>query len=218
VQGADRGTKALPEPPLLVITEKSLTPDGLEAQIAGALAGGCRWVLLRDKDLDHEIRRDLLMRLLPLVREAGAMLCVSDDMELARLADGCHVNSKGDPSQARAVLGPEALIGFSAHNLEEALYAQRARADYVTLSPIFPPISKPGYGPVLGPEGLAAIAGALSIPVIALGGITAERVIPCRDAGAKGVAVLGSVMASDQPKEIVINIIQHIKAKSKSTI
>lgn len=218
MEGADRSARTLPEPPLLVITQENLTPRGLEEQIAGALAGGCRWVLLRDKDLNPERRRDLLMRLLPAVREVRGTLSVSDDLELARLADGCHLNRKGNPARAREVLGASAFIGVSAHDLAEARYAEKQGADYVTLSPIFPPISKPSYGPVLGTERLAEVAEALSIPVIALGGVTPTQVAPCLEAGAQGVAALGEIMSARDSGKEVIKIIQELTSVNESKL
>ena len=206
-----RSGRCLPEPPILLITEASLAPDGLEAQVKGALDGGCRWVLLRDKTLDAAARLAWLRRLQPLLCAVEGLLCVSDDLDLAGLAGGCHLNRQRDPRQARAALGPEALIGYSAHNLEEARFAEQRGADYITLSPIFAPISKPGHGPALGKSGLAETAAALSIPVLALGGITAAEVQPCLQAGARGVAVMGSVMAASDPGNIFISLKQSFK-------
>jgi thiamine-phosphate pyrophosphorylase len=88
--------------------------------------------------------------------------------------------------------------------------AASAGADYVTLSPIFLTASKPGYGPALGVAAIGRAAD-LGIPVIALGGVTADRLRPCIDAGAAGVAVMGEIMRSDEPGRIVNEFLQRAK-------
>jgi thiamine-phosphate pyrophosphorylase len=95
-----------------------------------------------------------------------------------------------------------ALIGVSAHGLRDVEAAAAAGADYVTLSPIFLTVSKPGYGPALG---VAAIepAAKRGIAIIALGGVSADVVPLCLDAGAAGVAVMGEIMRSDDPRRCV---------------
>jgi thiamine-phosphate pyrophosphorylase len=99
---------------------------------------------------------------------------------------------------ARTRLGPAALIGFSAHQVDELGPARTAGADYATLSPIFPSASKPGYGPALG---LAAIrdGAAAGLPLYALGGVGAANAAQCLAAGADGIAVMGEVMRATDP-------------------
>lgn len=193
----------LPVPPVLLITDRRQAARPLEAVVLAALQGGCRWVSLREKDLNADTRRDLLQRLRAVGQDFDATLTVHDDLEAARLVQGLHLPRSGNVAIARLGLGPEALLGQSAHDLAAARLAAAAGADYVTLSPIFPSLSKPGYGPVIGVEGMAQIVAELSIPVLALGGITGDRAASCRAAGAAGVAVMGAVMkASDPAREM----------------
>jgi thiamine-phosphate pyrophosphorylase len=188
--------RQLPRPPVLLITDRSQATAPLEVVVAAALVAGCRWVVLREKDMAADARRDLLTRLVALGRRFGATIMVSDDLAAARAADaaGVHLSRDGDPGAARAALGPKALIGVSAHNATEAEDAARGGADYVTLSPIFESLSKPGYGPQFGLVGLRAVAGRLAIPVLALGGVTHTNAGDCLKHGAAGVAVMGAVM------------------------
>ena len=86
--------------------------------------------------------------------------------------------------------------------------AAKAGADYVTISPIFPTQSKPGYGPPLSLEGLAKAANLAKIPVIALGGVTAANANSCRRAGAAGVAVMGTIMRASDPAILVHDILK----------
>lgn len=188
----------LPQPPLLLITDRGQARQPLPALAAAAFAGGCRWISLREKDLPAEARRDLLRQLWEEAGPYGARVTVHGDLEAARLCHGVHLPGDGNVMAARALLGPQAVIGQSCHTLEDVRLAAISGADYVTLSPIFVSPSKPGYGPALGLEVLAAVQ-AFGVPVIALGGIDAENTAGCLRAGAAGVAVMGGIMRADDP-------------------
>jgi thiamine-phosphate pyrophosphorylase len=194
----------LPLPPLLVISDRHQARRPLEEVVEAVFAGGCRWFSLREKDLPPDERRALLAALVAIGRRCGAVVTAHEDIDavVAAGADGVHLPSGGSPEAARARL-PRALIGASAHSAEEASALLRARADYITLSPIFVTVSKPGYGPALGIDGLARIVAGAPGPVVALGGITAENAPLCLAAGAHGVAVMGEIMRAADPQAIV---------------
>ena len=195
------GRVPLPDPPLLVITDRGQARAPL-TEIAEALfQAGVRWLMLREKDLDAAARRHLLRDLVALGAPYGATVTVNGDLAAARAAGaaGLHLPTGGNLEAARSVLGPGALLGASAHSLEEAITAADSGADYVTLSPVFESASKPGYGPALGPAGLGAVAARLAVPVIALGGVAAGNTGACLEAGAAGVAVMGAIMAAADP-------------------
>jgi thiamine-phosphate pyrophosphorylase len=190
--------RALPAP-LLVITDRHQARHSLEAVAEAVGEGGGRWLLLRDKDLEPAARRSLAIRLAEIARRHGMHLTVSRDIDLAaKCGASVHLQSAAAVDAARQHLGPAALIGVSTHGLGEVAAAAAAGADYVTLSPIFPTASKPGYGPALGITAIGAAA-TLGISVLALGGVTADVVTPCLQAGARGVAVMGEIMRSDSP-------------------
>lgn len=190
----------LPDPPLLVITDRRQAHAPLEAVTAAVFAAGGRWLLLREKDLAPLERIALLQRLSVLGRAYGAMVTVSADLAAAQVAGvGVHLPAGADPVAARRQLGSATLIGCSAHNLIEALRAEDGGADYVTLSPLFESASKPGYGPALGLEGLRRVAQEIAVPVIALGGIGPGDARRCLRAGAAGVAVMGGIMRAKDP-------------------
>ena len=178
---------------LLVVTDRHQAAAPLEAITMQAMLAGVRWIWLRDRDMPAAERRDLAGRLLAITRRHGAFLSIGGDLDLAVAADGVHLGAGASVAAARRKLGPGALIGISAHGEADIAAAQAAGADYATLSPIYPTQSKPGYGPVLG---LAAITQAArsALPVLALGGLTAERATACMRAGAAGIAVMGEVM------------------------
>jgi thiamine-phosphate pyrophosphorylase len=118
-------------------------------------------------------------------------------------ADGVHLAAGGDVIGARTALGPGARVGLSIHSVAEVRALDPNFVDYAIVGPVFETASKPGYGPALGPEGIRAIAAASRVPVIAIGGITPERVAEVMAAGAAAIAVMGSVMRARDPGEEV---------------
>ncbi len=191
----------LPQPPLLLVTDRQQARRDLTDIVRDACAAGCRWVSLREKDLVAEDQRSLFGRLLPIVHAFGGRMTLHGSAELARLAraDGVHLSAGGDAAAARATLGREALIGISVHRPAEAESLDPDVIDYAVAGPAYPTASKPGYGPALGPSGLAAICTATRVPVFAIGGIEAEIVPDVMSSGAAGIAVMGGVMRAADP-------------------
>jgi thiamine-phosphate pyrophosphorylase len=194
---------------LLVITDRRAAARPLEDVVAAALRGGCRWLSLREKDLAPDERQALLGRLVALARPFGATVTVHGDLAAAERADGVHLPAGGSPAEARARLGERALIGLSVHTAREAARADPA-ADYITLSPIFPSISKPSHGPALGVQGLADAIAAARVPVVALGGVDADNLGQCCTAGAAAVAVIGAVMVAADPQAATAALLQSL--------
>ena len=201
----------LPNPPLLVISDRAQARHALTEIAAGAFKAGCRWFSLREKDLPAGERLALLAELVAIGRRYGATVMAHDDLDavIATGAGGVHLPSGGDPEAARARL-PRGLIGVSAHQPGEAAALLAGGADYVTMSPIFLSGSKPGYGPALGLSGLAAAVAAAGGPVVALAGIDAGNVRACFDSGAAGVAVMGEVMRSTDVEATVRALVRAI--------
>ena len=201
--------------PLLVITDRHQARQPLEAIAAAVGRGGGRWLLLRDKDLALAERRDLAFRLARIAAEHGIALSVSTDVDLAAAVGAAevHLQAAGEVARARGRLA-DAIIGVSAHSLGEVAAAAAAGADYVTLSPIFLTESKPGYGPALGIDTLR-VAATHEIPVLALAGVTAATAGACLAAGARGVAVMGEVMRTDDPARVVGDLVAACEAAGK---
>jgi thiamine-phosphate pyrophosphorylase len=204
----------LPDPPLLVISDRSQARRPLLEIAEAAFRGGCRWFSLREKDLPPAERRELLRALVLLGRPFGATVTAHEDIAavLAAEAGGVHLPGGGDPAAARRLL-PQGLIGVSTHTPEEAAAQLAAGADYVTLSPIFLSASKPGYGPAVGLDALAAAARLSVGPIIALGGIDAANAASSIAAGAAGIAVMGEVMRATDPEAIVRRLLAAIKGR-----
>jgi thiamine-phosphate pyrophosphorylase len=194
----------LPVPPLLVISDRRQARRPLAELAEAIFAGGCRWLSLREKDLPPAERHALLGALIVLGRRWEATVMVHEDVAAAVIsgAAGVHLPRTGNPEAARPRL-PGGLIGASAHSAREASALLGSGADYVTVSPVFPTASKPGYGPAIGLDGLAEIVTQVPGPVIALGGVTPANAPPCLSAGASGVAVMGEVMRAANPQAVV---------------
>lgn len=199
----------LPDPPLLLVTDRRQARRPLAEIVAAALAGGCRWISLREKDLPDDEQAMLARRLLPRIRAAGARLLIHGEPALAEFAaaDGVHLPAGSDAAAARARLGRDKLIGISIHTVVEAAAIDSANADYALAGPAFETPSKPGYGPEIGRKGLAEIANTAPVPVLAIGGINTLRVAELIAAGASGVAVMGGVMRAADPAQEVRGLI-----------
>jgi thiamine-phosphate pyrophosphorylase len=151
--------------------------------------------------------------LLPLAREIQPIttshavpLIVNDrvDLMMALNLDGVHLRSDSlSPSSVRRLIGPRRLIGVSTHSIEDVRRANERGADYIVFGPIFETPSKRSFGPPLGLNLLADVCGRSSIPVLAIGGITCERVRDVRRAGAHGVAVIGALLTREDIGEAV---------------
>jgi thiamine-phosphate pyrophosphorylase len=191
----------LPDPALLVITDRRQARVPLADIIEAACAAGCRWFSVREKDLGPQQQVALAQSLLPIARRFGARLTLHGDAGLAEAAglDGVHLPAGGDAAHARALLGSERLVGISIHGVAEAARLDPALIDYAIAGPAYETESKPGYGPALGPQGMAAIVAAAGVPILAIGGIRAEKIPELVRPGATGVAVMGAVMRASAP-------------------
>jgi thiamine-phosphate pyrophosphorylase len=191
----------LPDPPLLVITDRHQARLPLADVVRAALTAGCRWISMREKDLSEEDQIALASTLLPIARRHGARLTVHGEAALARAcgSDGVHLSAGGDPAAARKMLGREKLIGVSLHTVTEAEAIDPGIVDYAIAGPAFETASKPGYGPEIGRKGLAEIARAATVPVLAIGGLNATRAAEVLAAGPVGIAVMGSIMRAVEP-------------------
>jgi thiamine-phosphate pyrophosphorylase len=191
----------LPDPPLLLVTDRRQARQPLSEVVAAALAAGCRWVSVREKDLPEDEQIALVRMLLPMTRRHDGRLMLHGNAALAKIcgADGVHLSAGSDPRAVRAMLGPGKLIGVSIHTVTEAEAIDPAAVDYALAGPAFETPSKPGYGPEIGRKGLGEIARASRVPVLAIGGLNASRAAEVLASGPVGIAVMGGVMRSADP-------------------
>jgi thiamine-phosphate pyrophosphorylase len=212
--------RALTPAGLIVLTDRRMAADAghdLVDVVAEAVGAGAPTVLLREKDLPATDRHRLAVRLRGTTAAAGTALIVAGDVTLARAvgADGVHL-AADDPWPDEA--GAGLRLGRSCHTSQELVAtAERGGADYATFSPVFATTSKPGYGPALGLDGLAAGCLAVAavgppLAVYALGGIGPAQAAACLAAGAAGVAVMGAVMRAHDPGAVVGSLRKELTA------
>jgi thiamine-phosphate pyrophosphorylase len=180
---------------LCYITDRrQLRSVSVAAVIRETVRAGVDLVQVREKDLTSRELVALVEEALRVARGpglGGARVVVNDrvDVALAAGADGAHLGAHSMPVQVVRRFVPRAfVIGVSCHSLAEAMAAESGGADYLVLGPVFETPSKLGYGPPLGLAKLRDVTSRISIPVLALGGITLDRIRPCLEAGASGIA------------------------------
>jgi thiamine-phosphate pyrophosphorylase len=189
---------------LCLVTDRHATGGRpLPRVVEACLGAGLRAVQLREKDLDAGELFRLAGELRALTWRYGARLVVNDraDVALAVGADGLHLPAAGlPPEAARRVIGADRLLGVSTHSAAEAEAAGRRGADYVVFGPIHDTPAKRAYGAPQGLEALAVAVARATVPVLAIGGLTAERVPAVARAGAAGIAVIRALLAAADPE------------------
>ena len=186
---------------LYLVTDRHQTGGrSLREVVHAALRAGVRAVQLREKDLPTRALLALARDLAELARMYDAGVLVNDraDVCLAAGSAGVHLPAAGLPaSAARDLVGPDRLIGVSAHSADEAARAEKEGADFIVLGPIFETPTKRAFGPPIGLRELEHARTRCRVPLFGIGGITKDRVRDVLKAGARGVAVIGSVMAAE---------------------
>jgi len=188
----------------LAATESGEPQKSLSSKIEAAAAAGVDWIQIREKDLSGRdcalLTREALQRATKSQagRAARTRIIVNDrvDVALTENADGAHLGEKSLPvAEAKRLVVDRGtrndfVIGVSSHSLEAARSAARDGADYLFLGPVFATPSKAAFGAPQGLERLATVCREVSIPVLAIGGITLENASACLAAGASGIAAI----------------------------
>ena len=209
------GSSARLLPRLLVLTDPAMLPAGrdLVSTVRAAVEGGARAVVLRERDLPTPVRARLADQVQALLSSVGGVLLLASAAppEATCRLGGLHLRS-ADPIPATR----PAFLGRSTHSADEVLHAAAEGCDYLTLSPVAPTRSKPGYGPSLGAVGFGGIMAQARcvhgpLPaVFALGGVNEHNAASFLQAGAHGVAVMGSVMSSPDPAQTVAALLAKV--------
>lgn len=186
-------------PKLYPITDTRLSGLSHAEQVRRLSAGGATFIQLREKYLAPREFYQEAEEALRVARSCGVRLIINDraDIALALKADGAHLGQDDlPPEAARELLGEQAIIGFSTHNVEQAKEAARLPVDYIAIGPIFETTSKEKPDPVVGLDGLRRVRQIVNeIPLVAIGGINRRNIKEVLKAGADAVAVISLLLA-----------------------
>jgi thiamine-phosphate pyrophosphorylase len=202
-------------PPVLcfVVGHSSVKDGDVEKAVTEAVAGGVTMIQLRDAELPSGELLDLARRLKSITR-GKALLIVNDriDVAIAVEADGVQIPEAGIPTRtARGLIGKYAVLGRSVHSLEEAEKARREGAEFVIAGTIYESKSKPDAKPV-GASLISEITKDSTLPVLAIGGVTAEKVEEIVQAGAAGVAVISAIAEAEEPKAAAEELLKALRS------
>jgi thiamine-phosphate pyrophosphorylase len=189
---------------LYAITDVHASGLSHTEQVRRLTTGGADLIQLREKHLSARQFFTEATEALQVARSRGARVVINDrvDMALALGADGVHLGQTDlSPTVARKLLGADAIIGFSTHNLEQAQSAVRMPVDYIAIGPIFPTATKDDPDPVVGLDGLREVRRVCQLPLVAIGGITEQNAAEVIGAGADAVAIIRSLLTAPQEIE-----------------
>lgn len=172
-----------------------------------ALEGGCRWVQLRVKNATINELRPMALEAQRMCREAGATFIIDDQVALVKEigADGVHLGKNDMPvAEARKVLGPDFIIGGTANTFDDVRMHYEAGANYIGCGPFRFTTTKEKLSPVLGLEGYRIIVSqmreeGINLPIVAIGGITADDIPDIMKTGVTGIALSGTVLRAEDP-------------------
>lgn len=181
---------------LYAVTDRYwLNGESLISHVEKAIKGGTTFVQLREKDLSHDAFFKEAVEIKDLCKKYSIPFVINDDVQIAidMDADGVHVGqSDMEAGDVRKAIGPDKILGVSAHTVEQAILAEKRGADYLGVGAVFPTGSKDDADDV-SHETLKAICEAVSIPVIAIGGITKNNVKELSGSGICGIAVISAI-------------------------
>lgn len=204
---------------LYVITDAQLARGRSHIEVVrAAIEGDATLVQYRQKEGTTRRLVEEAQALRELTRQAGVPFIVNDrlDVALAVEADGVHVGQEDMPARLARMLMGGRIVGVSATNLQEALQAEQDGADYLGVGPVFATPTKPDAAPPMGLEGLAEVCRAVSIPVVAIGGINEQNAAEVIAAGADGVAVVSAVVAASDVAAAARRLREVIEAARRS--
>ncbi len=200
---------------LYVITDKTLSQGRSHLDIMRAsLAGGATMIQLREKEATSLAFYQEAMQLLPVCRQYQVPLIINDrvDIALAVDADGVHVGQDDLPADVvRRIIGPDKILGVSASTVDEALQAQRDGAQYIGVGAVYGTATKADAGAAIGVERLKDIAAAVSIPVVAIGGIQTHNISAVIQTGVQGVAVISAVVSQPDVEEATRKLLELVR-------
>ncbi len=202
---------------LHVLTDTELQSRFSHVELAKlAIKGGADILQFRQKIGTTREMIEICREIKRLCEDSDVMFIVNDrvDVAIASEADGVHLGQEDFPIPlARKLLGETAIIGGSAVTLEEAQECLSEGADYIGFGPVYPTTSKNDAGPVTGIEILKEVVNTISIPIIAIGGVTVENTPEVIRAGAQGIAVISAVCCQENPEQATRDLSQALQSE-----
>ena len=199
---------------LYAVTDRTwVGKETLYEQVEDALKGGATFIQLREKELDKESFLKEAIEIKKLCKKYNVPFVINDEVDIALCvdADGVHVGqSDMEAGNVRELLGPDKIIGVSAQTVEQAILAEKRGADYLGVGAVFKTGSKDDADDV-SHDTLKAICEAVSIPVIAIGGITVDNVAELEGTGICGIAVISAIFAKTDIKEATNKLLETVK-------
>ena len=197
---------------LYAVTDQMWLKDDekLADVVESVLQNGATFLQIREKDLAEDAFELEAERLKMLCEQHGVPFVVNDSVEITLQcdADGIHVGQSDIKGRdIRAIIGPDKILGISAGTVEEAVAAEKAGADYIGVGAVFPTDTKKNATPMTM-ELLKKIVSSVSIPVVAIGGISAENILQLRGSGVDGVAVVSAIFAAEDPGKATANLLK----------
>ena len=187
----------------LVTDEVARCRYGLVETVRRAVEGGVTLVQYRSEKLTHDEQKAQVLPLQQYLRSVGVPLIINDNVALAVEidAEGIHIGQDDMPvAEARALIGPDKILGLTVTTAEQMAAVDTALVDYIGCGPVFPTITKDDAPPPMGVEGWAELAKLSPLPIVAIGGLNAERTAAIRATGlAAGVAVVSAICAAKNP-------------------
>ena len=200
---------------LYAVTDQMWLKDGekLADVVEAVLQNGATFLQIREKDLAEDAFELEAERLKTLCAQHGVPFVVNDSVEIALQcdADGVHVGQSDIKGRdIRSIIGPDKILGISAGTVEEAVAAEKAGADYIGVGAVFPTGTKKNATPMTM-ELLKEIVSSVSIPVVAIGGISSENILQLRGSGVDGVAVVSAIFAAVDPGKATADLLKLAK-------
>ena len=194
-------------PRVYPLTDVQLSGLSHAEQVRLLTLGGASLIQLREKHLPPLDFFEQAKAAVAVAKQAGVQLLINDrvDIAIAAGAAGVHLGQDDMPPEAaRKLLGPDAIVGYSTHNLDQAINATKLPIDYLAIGPIFSTTTKSDTAPVLGLEGLRAVRHAIGgFPLVAIGGITQANAHEVLEAGADSVAVISAILSDPERINII---------------
>ena len=191
----------------------------LVKQVKNAIDGGCNWIQLRMKDASYQQQKEAAEAIIPICRNADAILIIDDNVELVNelKVHGVHLGKNDMPvAQARELLGPGAIIGATANTADDILALKGIDVDYVGLGPFRFTTTKKNLSPILGIDGYKKVIETIrqagcELPVVAIGGISIDDISDIMATGVQGIAMSGAITNAENPTKYTVDTISMLQ-------